>query len=616
MFIVHVVRQFHPAVGGIESVVQELAAAQVGAGHRVRIVTLNRLFKAMHGGTLPARDVINGAEIVRIPFFGSPRYPLAFSAIRFIQDADIVHVHAIDFFFDYLAWTKPLHRKKLVVSTHGGFFHTRYAAGLKRLYFATVTRLSLTWFDGVAAVSVSDHRMFTRLRRRGIVCIENGVNVVKYANAGAPKAIKTIAWIGRFSANKRLDRLVNFVAALRRHDGDWRLKVAGSPWDLDVSEVTALAQNAGIASAVEIFASPSEAEIRRLLGGCSVLANSSEFEGFGIVTVEGLSAGLLPVLSDIPPFRRLVEQTGTGVIVDFSRPDAAAARFLARWRELTVDYRHARAALMAAAAEFDWRRASRAYMSLYDGVLGTRTRRILDVSVPVWTRSEVVEQLDRHFAQRTATVVAFANANCLNVAHADARVRVALRDALVLNDGVGIDLASKLLFGAQFPDNLNGTDFTPYYLQRTRHHFRLYLLGGRRGVADQAANFLAQTCPRHQIVGCRAGYFPRSEDALIAQAIRASGADIVLVAMGNPTQELWLRDNLAATGCRLGFAVGALFDFMAGEAQRAPLWIRTARLEWMYRLVREPRRLWRRYVIGNPVFMLRVLGQWWSGARV
>ena len=84
---------------------------------------------------LPAARRIDGAEVVRIPFFGSTRYPLAPSVIKFIRDADVVHVHAIDFFFDYLAWTKPLHRRKLVVSTHGGFFHTPYAARLKQLYF-------------------------------------------------------------------------------------------------------------------------------------------------------------------------------------------------------------------------------------------------------------------------------------------------------------------------------------------------------------------------------------------------------------------------------------------------------------------------------------------------
>jgi alpha-1,3-mannosyltransferase len=89
-----------------------------------------------------------------------------------------------------------------------------------------------------------------------------------------------------------------------------------------------------------------------------------------------------------------------------------------------------------------------------------------------------------------------------------------------------------------------------------------------------------------------------------------------LVAMGNPMQEMWLAEHLEATGCRLGFGVGALFDFLSGDVLRAPLWVQSARLEWAYRLIKEPGRLWRRYVLGNPIFLLRVFGQWWSGARV
>src|SRR3954454_3791652 len=156
MKIVHVVRQYHPAVGGLESVVQELAKWQVEQGHKVRIVTLNRIFNAWQC-QLPAHEIIDGAEVVRIPFFGSRRYPIAPSVLRHLKDADVVHVHAIDFFFDYLAWTKPIHRKPLVASTHGGFFHTSYARFLKRLYFSTITRASLTWYEGIAAVSRSDY---------------------------------------------------------------------------------------------------------------------------------------------------------------------------------------------------------------------------------------------------------------------------------------------------------------------------------------------------------------------------------------------------------------------------------------------------------------------------
>ena len=110
MLIVHVVRQFHPGVGGLETVVRELASAQVKAGHRVRVVTLDRLFNVAGRQKLPAREVLEGIEIIRIAYFGSTRYPLAFSALRHVRDADLVHVHAIDFFSDYLAWTKPLAR--------------------------------------------------------------------------------------------------------------------------------------------------------------------------------------------------------------------------------------------------------------------------------------------------------------------------------------------------------------------------------------------------------------------------------------------------------------------------------------------------------------------------
>jgi alpha-1,3-mannosyltransferase len=616
MFIVHVVRQFHPAIGGMENVVHELAAAQAAAGHKVRIVTLNRLFRAKRRGVLPARQMIDGAEVFRVPFVGSPRYPIAPSVIKFVRDADIVHVHAIDFFFDYLAWTKPLHARKLVVSTHGGFFHTRYAARFKQLYFNAITRLSLTWYDAVVAVSIPDYEKFAWLRRRGVVCIENGVNVAKYADAAASNPTKSVVCIGRFSANKRLDRAIKFAAALHRYDREWTLKIIGRPWDLGVAELTALAEREGISTAVRIISSPTEAQLRELISVCSVLVSASDFEGFGIAAVEGLSAGLFPVLSDIPPFRHLIEQTGVGMIVDFSLPDVAAQQFLTRWREVSTNYRSLRAALISAAALFDWRHASSAYMGVYDAVLGSRRRRILDVSVTVSTRSEAVKELDRRFEQKKSTFIAFANANCLNIAYRDPRVRAALGEAVVLNDGIGIDLASKLLFGAQFPDNLNGTDFTPYYLQHSRHLLRIYLLGGKRGVVERAAKLITETCPWHEVVGYHEGYFPHSEDGLVASTIRVSRADVLLVAMGNPDQELWLRTNFDVTGCRLGFAVGALFDFIAGEVQRAPVWVRTARLEWVYRLAQEPERLWRRYVLGNPIFMLRILGQWWTGARV
>ena len=135
MKIVHVVRQFYPAVGGLENVVRELASAQVAAGHRVRVVTLNRVFGASADHALPTHGVVDGVEVVRVPYFGSQRYPLAPAATSFVRDADVVHVHAIDFFFDYLAWTKVFHRKKLVVSNSWRIFSHGLCRALEAAVF-------------------------------------------------------------------------------------------------------------------------------------------------------------------------------------------------------------------------------------------------------------------------------------------------------------------------------------------------------------------------------------------------------------------------------------------------------------------------------------------------
>ena len=616
MHIVHVVRQFYPAVGGFESVVYELAAAQVAAGHAVRVVTLDRLFRAAAPGKLPAREVVAGIEIVRIPFFGSTRYPIAVSVLRHIRDAEIVHVHAIDFFFDYLAWTKPLHGRRLLVSTHGGFFHTSFAARLKRLYFATVTRASMAWYDGVAAVSLADQNQFTRIRRRGLVCIENGVNTAKFSDASSLSPVKSMLWIGRFSHNKRLDRLISFFAALRRTDGEWTLTIAGQPWDLDLRQLEDLAGAAGVLGALEVVCSPDDAELRRRIGACSVIVSSSDYEGFGIAAVEGMSAGLVPLLSDIEPFQRLVANSGVGINVDFDQPEPAAAAFLQQWRDIAQNHASRRRQAMAAAARHTWESVSRLYQSLYDHVLGAGCRTILDVPVFVGTEAEAVERIDAEYDAQNPTIVAFANANTLNVAAIDDRFRGILKRCLVVNDGIGIDAASRILFGSRFPQNLNGTDFTPNYFRQTRNSYRIFFLGSSSGVAERAATRLMAMCGRHQIAGCQNGYSRTGDDPRITARIRQSGADVVLVAMGNPAQELWLAENLDATGCRLGFGVGALFDFLSGDIARAPMWVRSARLEWCYRLWREPGRLWRRYIVGNPIFLLRVLNQWLSGARV
>ena len=616
MRITHVVRQFHPAIGGMENVVENLARAQTAKGHQVRVVTLNRIFNAAKRHSLPHYEWSDGFEIVRISYFGSKRYPIAVSTFRHIKEADIVHVHGIDFFFDYLAWTAPFHRRKLVVSTHGGFFHTTFAARIKRLYFQSVTRLSLSWYSGVATVSASDDAKFAPIRKRGRWLVENGVDTARFSDTASKSAAKCLLAIGRLASNKRLDRAIRFVAALQRFDPEWTLYIAGRTWDTAAADLQALANSLGVGNSVQIVEEPSDDDIRSLMAKSSILISTSEYEGFGLAVVEGMSAGLWPAISDIAAFRLLVDKTHVGTLLDFDDPDAAARQFLAQWPDIARDYEAFRRRAIDAAGAFRWRHVNEKYELLYRSVLGQDVRTILDVPILVRTSPEAIWLLDDRFDRGKPTVVAFANAHTLNRTVIDSKIRSIFDHAIVFNDGIGVDIASRVLFGKAFPENMNGTDFVPHYLRSTKNRYRIFMVGGTPGVAERAAGRLAVSAPGHEIVGCCHGYLPPEQTDELVERIRRSGADILLVAMGNPDQEAWLNAHLAASGCRLGFGVGGLFDFLAGAVPRAPAWMRSARLEWSFRLLNEPHRLWRRYMIEMPLFLTRIFRQWLAGARV
>jgi exopolysaccharide biosynthesis WecB/TagA/CpsF family protein len=143
----------------------------------------------------------------------------------------------------------------------------------------------------------------------------------------------------------------------------------------------------------------------------------------------------------------------------------------------------------------------------------------------------------------------------------------------------------------------------------------VYLLGARPGVAGRAAAAMARKAPGLRIAGTRDGYFDEAETEAVIAEINASGADIVLVAMGVPLQETWLYRHRRALSARLALGVGALFDFEAGLVPRAPAPLRRAGMEWAWRLAVEPRRMFARYVLGNPTFVARAAANAWRGRR-
>ena len=241
---------------------------------------------------------------------------------------------------------------------------------------------------------------------------------------------------------------------------------------------------------------------------------------------------------------------------------------------------------------------------------------ILGVRLHNTTRAEAVAWLSSRAREGLRTLVAFANPDCINTAQVNPGYRRVLQRAdRVLADGSGVRIAARIL-GQKMAENVNGTDLFPELCSAAaRDGLRLFLLGARPGLAEATAEAMRRRYPGLRIVGTMHGYFDAAETRQVIDTINRSGADILLVAMGAPQQELWLTRHTAALVPPVRLGVGGLFDYYSGRIPRAPAWIREAGCEWIWRLVCEPSRLWKRYVLGNPLFLARVLHERVAGNR-
>ena len=362
--IVHVVRQFHPNRGGLEDFVGNLVIEQVKRGHAVRVVTLDRLF-GTPDVVLPARDDYHGAEVVRIPWRGSSRYPVALGFAPHLVDAGLVHVHAIDYFFDAVALWRRFHRRPTVATTHGGFFHTGAHARLKALWFAGPTRFSCHAYDAVVACGAADAERFAPIAGDRLVRIDNGVDLAKFAGRASPVATRSLVTIGRFSSNKRIDRLLDALRALVDRDRRWRLTIVGVAADLDAADLTREIAARGLEASVDLRVGLDNDGVAATLGTASLFVSASEFEGFGIALIEAASAGLVPVVNRNESFVRLAAELPGVTTTDFADAAAAADAIAAAHRDLERRGDGLRAALAASVADYAWPRVAERYEATY-----------------------------------------------------------------------------------------------------------------------------------------------------------------------------------------------------------------------------------------------------------
>lgn len=232
-------------------------------------------------------------------------------------------------------------------------------------------------------------------------------------------------------------------------------------------------------------------------------------------------------------------------------------------------------------------------------------KRMGNVKILHMEKQSILEEILLRFLNGEKTRIFFINAHCFNVAQKNLKYRDQVNEAeVVLNDGIGVELGAKF-FDIELKDNLNGTDFTPEVLEMANTLEKsLYILGGKPGIAKKAGENIQKRFPNIRIAGTSDGYFKDSEKMI--SEINRSKPDLLLVGMGVPLQEDWISKHIEQLDVTIAMAVGAFLDFTSGTVKRAPLAVRKFRLEWMYRLLLEPKRMFKRYLIGNITFFYHI----------
>lgn len=246
-----------------------------------------------------------------------------------------------------------------------------------------------------------------------------------------------------------------------------------------------------------------------------------------------------------------------------------------------------------------------------DDVGAEARSRILDlfgVKIRNTTKQAVIEVITDRIRRQEKSRVAFVNADCVNKYYTDDDYKNVLNDFhLVLADGVGVRMAARLQ-GISLKDNVNGTDIFPGLLERLAEQGKsVFFFGAAPGVAKKMCKRLTEQFSGLRIAGYQNGYDFDPGNPQIIEQINQSAADVVFVALGAPRQEKWINRHHEDLNAGILIGVGGLFDFFSGNVRRAPLWVRKASLEWAWRMMMQPQDKVKRYLLGNPLFIYRIV---------
>ncbi len=368
MRILQVFHHYKPYRGGVERVIEQLNKNLNAKGFECSVLCLDR--NPGSSERLPARQRFDEALVERIPFLDMRYYKLAPFNLKRLQGFDIVHVHGLGFFADYLAMTKPLHKKPLVLSTHGGIFHTKGISFIKNVYFSLWNRLAIKAFSKVIAVSRNDLELFKRIApEKKLALIENPVNVEELAKLKSRPEENNFLFVGRLSKNKGLSQLLEAFALVKKQQPVFTVRIVGKEFDISIAELEKEISRLGLEENVKLRGEVSDKQLLQDYAISGVFVSASNYEGFGISAVEAMAAGLIPVLNDIQAFKGFVKSGENGFIVDFSDSRKAAKEILRVMKLGKSERKRLGRNAQRFASGFGWKEKIKDYIAEYESAL-------------------------------------------------------------------------------------------------------------------------------------------------------------------------------------------------------------------------------------------------------
>lgn len=233
-------------------------------------------------------------------------------------------------------------------------------------------------------------------------------------------------------------------------------------------------------------------------------------------------------------------------------------------------------------------------------------KKILGVPFDVLTMPEAVSKVMKMMQSDKQSIICTPNPEIVVEAQNDEELMGILNEAdLVVMDGTGITWAYKKLTG-KTAERVAGYDLVQNVFSAMKNtEYTAYFFGGKPGVAEKAAENMKKAYPGLKIIGCHDGYFNSAEEVKLILELKNLSPDFLLVGLGAPKQEKWIYNNIRLTGAKVGIGVGGCFDVMSGEIKRAPEFMQKMRLEWFYRLIKQPSRLKRMMRIPKFMSMIR-----------